>query len=61
MQEQLRQRVMKCKEEVGISFRGMCNACSIPVETFYNFTSGYRNLPERYIGVLDIYLQKFGF
>lgn len=59
--EELLNRVKKCKEQVGISYKTMCNKCDIPYTTFYSFTGGVRKLPDQYINILDQYLKNLGF
>lgn len=57
----LLQRVKKCKQQMGISYKNISIKCNIPYATFYSFTGGVRKLPEQYINTLDQYLQKLGY
>lgn len=59
--EDLLNRVKKCKQELGISYKNMSSKCNIPYTTFYSFTGGVRKLPEQYMEILNNYLQKLGF
>lgn len=54
-------RVKKCKEQMGISYKNMCNKCNIPYTTFYSFTGGVRKLPEQYVQFLDTFLKNLGY
>ena len=54
-------RVKKCKEQMGISYKKMCNKCNIPYTTFYSFTGGVRKLPEQYVESLDNFLKNLGY
>lgn len=58
---ELLERVKKCKEQIGISYKIMSTKCQIPYTTFYAFTGGVRKLPEQYIKILDQYLKNLGF
>lgn len=59
--DELLERVKKCKEQLGISYKTMSTKCEIPYTTFYSFTGGVRKLPEQYINILDQYLKKLNF
>ena len=59
--EELRTRVLRCKKDLGISFRGICESCSIPQDSFDMFARGRRELPEDYVYVLNKYLRNFGY
>ena len=59
--EELLERVKKCKKQMGVSYKIMCNKCDIPYTTFYAFTGGVRKLPEQYIKKLQGYLEKLGY
>lgn len=57
----LLERVKKCKQDLGISYKIMSNKCQIPYTTFYSFTGGIRKLPQKYKQELDNFLTQFGF
>ena len=59
--EELLERVKKCKDQAGISYKTMYKMCGASVSVFYNFTGGIRELPERYREKLDQYLKAVGF
>lgn len=54
-------RVKKCKQETGISYKKMYTDCGISVSVFYNFTSGTRKLTQYNEKILDQYLKKLGY
>ena len=58
---ELLERVKKCKQETGISYKKMYMDCDISVSVFYNFTSGLRKLTEAKQKILDEYLKKLGY
>lgn len=58
---ELLERVKKCKQEAGISYKKMYTDCGISVSVFYNFTSGLRKLTEAKQKILDEYLKKLGY
>ena len=57
----LLERVKKCKEQMGISYKTMYKTCGISVSTFYNFTGEVRDLPQRYKEKLNQYLKTLGY
>ena len=59
--DDLLNRVKKCKEQTGISYKRIYTQCGISVSVFYNFTSGLRPLTEEKQIVLDEYLKKLGY
>ena len=60
MQERLRSRTVKCKEETGILFLTMGKAYSISVLDFYSFVNG-GVLPIESAEMLNKYLKNLGF
>lgn len=58
----LRDRLIKCKQQLGISYISICKKLNIPsVSTMYNFTGGIRDLPQKYKQGLDQFLTRLGF
>lgn len=58
---ELRDRVKKCKEQMGISYKAMSEKCGVPYTTFYSFTGGVRKLPQEYVEKIQGYLEKIGY
>ena len=61
MQNNLLDRVKKCKNQTGVSYKSMYSKCGISTSVFYNFTSGVRDLPQRYVEALDNFLKNLGY
>lgn len=59
--DDLLNRVKKCKEQTGISYKRIYTQCGISVSVFYNFTSGVRKLNQFNQSKLDEYLKKLGY
>ena len=58
---ELIERVKKCNEQTGISYKQMYTNCGISVGIFYNFTSGLRKLNQFNEKKLDEYLKTLGY
>lgn len=57
----LRERLKKYKYDTDISYKKIATEAEIPFSTFYNFSSGLRDLREKYYLLLDSYLTEKGY
>lgn len=61
MQDELRNRLHKIKEELGISYKKIAEVCGIPKTTLYAFSGDYRKLNDEYAEVLSNFLRERGY
>ena len=57
----LRERLKKYRYDTEISYKKVATETEIPYSTFYNFSSGLRDLKEKYYLSLDSYLVGKGY
>lgn len=59
--DKLLERLQRYKYDTDATYKFIAMACEIPFSTFYNFTSGVRNLKPKYAESLERFLKSRGY
>jgi len=59
--DELRERLKKCKEELGISYKALAKKAELTIDIMYKFSSGTRDLSTSNYDRLDSVLREFGY